>query len=330
MIFMHRDAIPGPKDNKVTVEAELLKLLAYFAALIFCFYGFWFINITNRNPSHYRITFSHTDNYLLNNRRFKNNGPKIIKVEACLETLTALEVAESVCGHLPPEMNGTRYLLKPLRNLSIAFIGDSRIRDVFHYFRCMLRGHPFRATQFFHDDIYKSLRRNLTLSFYWSPFPNAVLTRLASKWKFAVMDPPQYAIMQFGAWSVMKLSLGLDSFSKYSEGVRSAAIIFGETQNQTLPIWMQTLPGNPFTNRADSWVKHANNSEEIERYGREMRRIAEKEEQIVWTTAHDIGLRDVLMYRDHIHPGTTLIQKFACQLLSFIGSKKQPISRNLL
>ena len=64
---------------------------------------------------------------------------------------------------MPVDKNSFRYLLKPLRHTSVAFVGDSRIRDVFQYIRSMLRGHPFKPTQFFHDDIYKHRHRNLTL-----------------------------------------------------------------------------------------------------------------------------------------------------------------------
>ncbi|GAV08265.1 hypothetical protein RvY_17983-2 [Ramazzottius varieornatus] len=102
--------------------------------------------------------------------------------------------------------------------------------------------------------------------------------------------------------------------------------------DRTTSIWMQTLPVNPTTSWP-SWVKRNNASMYVELFGQWIRKTlahhaisshpttpkGTPSTVLLWSTAHDVALKRLVMYRDHVHPGILLVQQFVCQLLTAIG-----------
>ncbi|XP_055336589.1 uncharacterized protein LOC129587039 [Paramacrobiotus metropolitanus] len=106
----------------------------------------------------------------------------------CVDYLLNMQRSENACAF--GDLNKTLPSLKAgLFGKSVAFLGDSRMRDLFSYIRSLLSGATFHPKQFYENVLYHDRLTKTKLEFYWCRFPEEG-RQIVAQWKYGFRQPP--------------------------------------------------------------------------------------------------------------------------------------------
>ncbi|OWA52651.1 hypothetical protein BV898_17098 [Hypsibius exemplaris] len=296
-----------------SIDYRNLFLICGFLFLFSLCLEFWLSQ--KSHPSYYYL-FDRMTETLMPHSTFPFDTDKATHLHLCGHFLTS---ASSCSSATDLNITNSRRL-NALSNRSLAIIGDSRMRDLFVFLRSMLMDRAFHPWQFQEDAHYFNPQYNASLYFVWCRYPDGHLQQLLKRWYHR--NAPDVIVFGIGVWSVYQF--GPKGITMFQEKLHKVANAFERLQNRTTAIWVKTLPGNPKSAEHASDVTVEGTSQKtsgtVEQYGDLLADVGGRRNFTIWSTAHDVALAHPELYRDQVHPGFHLVQKFACQLLSALDA----------
>ncbi|OWA49843.1 hypothetical protein BV898_14380 [Hypsibius exemplaris] len=207
-----------------------------------------------------------------------------------------------------------------LKSIRIAFVGDSRVRDLYSFLWSIMSGEPFDPRPLHHDLKYFSgPPNNVKLDFYWIPFPDESVKHLTRQWCEAAEEEVPHVVV-YGTGAHYIWSYGQGGVKNFTAALDLVALHFKELSARTNVVWLPILP----IMRSKPTQRKGSNDHRLsptaERYGRRFAKVALSNGLFLWESAYQVARTHLERYRDNVHMGTQLLSLVICQLTSAIDS----------
>ncbi|OWA49844.1 hypothetical protein BV898_14381 [Hypsibius exemplaris] len=221
--------------------------------------------------------------------------------------------------------NSSDKALPNLKFMRIAFLGDSRVRDIYSSLKSLLSGQPYERNSPHWDLEYRSgPPNNVILEFFWLPLPNENVTKLIRHWVSQRVSPTPATIVPniifYGTGAHFILASGHNGLRQFTVQLETLATQFKELSRVSHTVWIPILP----ILRTNPTPEKGSNQHRIDalaqRYGRRFVAVAKAHDLPLWDEAYRIAAARLEDFRDMRHLNVPLLQTLTCRLVNAINS----------